>query len=90
LFGGKGEMIATYIADPISGNVDISKQVFFNAVEQLQSSDRVVLHSASLPAGLTEPQYMDICYAMRFLCCLNGVVEMALQQNIIMRRRLVC
>jgi hypothetical protein len=61
-------MITTYIAGPISGNIDINKQAFFSAAEQLQSSDRVVLHSASLPAGLTEPQYMDICYAMIRAC----------------------
>ncbi|MBB1389513.1 DUF4406 domain-containing protein [Shewanella sp. SG44-6] len=61
-------MIATYIAGPISGNIDSNKQAFFSAAEQLQSSDRVVLHSASLPVGLTEPQYMDICYAMIRAC----------------------
>jgi hypothetical protein len=61
-------MIATYIAGPISGNIDINKQAFFRAAEQLQSIDRVVLHSASLPTGLTEPQYMDICYAMIRAC----------------------
>ncbi len=61
-------MIATYIAGPISGNIDINKQAFFSAAEQLQSSGRVVLHSASLPVGLTEPQYMDICFAMIRAC----------------------
>jgi hypothetical protein len=57
-------MIATYIAGPISGNVEVNKLAFFSAADQLTATGRVVLHSASLPAGLTEPQYMDICYAM--------------------------
>jgi len=61
-------MIATYIAGPISGNINSNKQAFFSAAELLQSNDRIVLHSASLPAGLTEPQYMDICYAMIRAC----------------------
>jgi hypothetical protein len=42
-------MIATNIGGPISGNVDINKQAFFNTADQLQSSGRVVLHSAGLP-----------------------------------------
>lgn len=61
-------MVITYIAGPISGNIDINKQAFLNAADQLQSSGRVVLHSASLPVGLTEPQYMDICFAMIRAC----------------------
>lgn len=61
-------MITTYIAGPISGNVEINKQAFFKAAEQLAETGRVVLHSAGLPFGLTEPQYMDICYAMIRAC----------------------
>ncbi|MEL4294051.1 DUF4406 domain-containing protein [Shewanella xiamenensis] len=61
-------MITTYIAGPISGNVEINKQAFFKAAEQLEATGRLVLHSAGLPFGLTEPQYMDICYAMIRAC----------------------
>lgn len=49
-------MIATYIAGPISGNVEANKLAFFKAAEQLAETGRVVLHSAGLPFGLTEPQ----------------------------------
>ncbi|WP_259474818.1 DUF4406 domain-containing protein [Shewanella xiamenensis] len=34
----------------------------------------VVLHSAGLPVGLTEAQYMDICYAMIRAC--NEIVKL--------------
>jgi hypothetical protein len=57
-------MVVTYIAGPISGNVEINKLAFFKAAEQLAAVGRVALHSAALPVGLTEPQYMDICYGM--------------------------
>lgn len=61
-------MIATYIAGPISGNVEINKQAFFSAAAQVAAAGKIVLHSAGLPFGLTEPQYMDICYAMIRAC----------------------
>nr|WP_320125741.1 DUF4406 domain-containing protein [uncultured Shewanella sp.] len=61
-------MIATYIAGPISGNVEANKLAFFSAEEELAATGRAVLHSAGLPVGLTEPQYMDICYAMIRAC----------------------
>lgn len=61
-------MTATYIAGPISGNVEANKLAFFSAAEELAKTGRVVLHSAGLPVGLTEPQYMDICYAMIRAC----------------------
>ncbi|MBW3514953.1 DUF4406 domain-containing protein [Shewanella sp. NKUCC01_JLK] len=61
-------MITTYIAGPISGNVKANKLAFFSAEEELAATGRVVLHSAGLPVGLTEPQYMDICYAMIRAC----------------------
>ena len=57
-----------YIAGPISGNIDKNKQAFFHAAERLSRDGVVVLHSAGLPFGLTEPQYMDICYAMIRAC----------------------
>ncbi|MGI2024840.1 DUF4406 domain-containing protein [Shewanella glacialipiscicola] len=61
-------MIATYIAGTISGNVETNKLAFFSAAQELSATGRVVLHSAGLPVGLTEPQYMDICYAMIRAC----------------------
>ncbi|MCS6232692.1 DUF4406 domain-containing protein [Shewanella baltica] len=61
-------MIATYIAGPISGNIEANKLAFFSAADELAATGRVVLHSAGLPVGLTEPQYMDICYAMIRAC----------------------
>ncbi len=57
-------MTVIYIAGPISGNIEQNKQRFFNAAEFLENHDVTVLHSAALPLGLTEPQYMDISYAM--------------------------
>ncbi len=57
-----------YIAGPISGDIETNKQAFFHAASHLDTGHQVVLHSAGLPAGLTEPQYMDICYAMIRAC----------------------
>jgi hypothetical protein len=61
-------MVVTYIAGPISGNVEMNKLAFFKASEQLTAVGRVALHSAALPGGLTEPHYMDVCYAMIRAC----------------------
>jgi hypothetical protein len=61
-------MQLVYIAGPISGDIERNKQAFFHAAERLSRDGMVVLHSAALPPGLSEPQYMDICYAMIRAC----------------------
>ncbi len=56
-------MKTIYIAGPISGNPDFLAT--FTAVElNLLSKGWIVLNPARLPAGMSEPAYMDICLAM--------------------------
>lgn len=53
-----------YIAGPISSRPKTFKRYFNVMADQLLAADFIPLNPASLPAGLTEPQYMDICFAM--------------------------
>ncbi len=56
-------MKAIYIAGPISGKPNFLAT--FTAVElNLLSKGWIVLNPARLPAGMSEPAYMDICLAM--------------------------
>lgn len=53
-----------YIAGPISGIPNGNKEAFFKAESILKLSGSPVLNPASLPDGLPEGTYMDICLAM--------------------------
>ncbi|WP_096778912.1 DUF4406 domain-containing protein [Zobellella denitrificans] len=53
-----------YIAGPISGAGPNALDRFHQAATQLAAPDVVVLNPATLPPGLQEHQYMDICLAM--------------------------
>lgn len=53
-----------YIAGPMSGEVSGNREAFFSAAHYMEERGDIALNPASLPAGLTEPQYMDICFAM--------------------------
>ena len=66
-----------YIAGPISDYEDYNREAFMIAEEKLKRvPGDIVLNPASLPTGLDEHEYMDICLAM-LRCCdaiylLNG------------------
>lgn len=53
-----------YIAGPMSGLTDCNRPAFHAAAQFLIRSGHTVLNPATLPDGLTQPQYMDICLAM--------------------------
>ena len=54
---------AIYIAGKITGYPQY-KEKFQRAEETLKGWGYVVLNPAVLPAGLTQEEYMHICYAM--------------------------
>ncbi len=53
-----------YIAGPMSGLPRFNRPAFKYAELELISEGHIVLTPATLPDGLTQPQYMDICLAM--------------------------
>lgn len=53
-----------YIAGPMTGIPDFNRPAFFHAAEGIAASGHQVLNPATLPDGLTQHQYMDICQAM--------------------------
>ena len=53
-----------YIAGPMTGYENYNRQSFHNAQHQMLMDGFVVLNPATLPDGLTQGQYMDICFAM--------------------------
>ncbi|WP_312227582.1 DUF4406 domain-containing protein [Pseudescherichia sp.] len=53
-----------YIAGPMSGLSDYNRPAFWFMDMTLSAKGHTVLNPASLPDGLTQPQYMDICLAM--------------------------
>lgn len=57
-------MSCIYIAGPMTGIRDFNRPAFFSAAQLLTERGHAVLNPASLPDGLTESQYMDICLAM--------------------------
>ncbi|WGA02971.1 DUF4406 domain-containing protein [Enterobacter ludwigii] len=54
----------TYIAGPMMGLPDFNRPAFFRAAEGIAASGHQVLNPATLPDGLTQHQYIDICQAM--------------------------
>lgn len=57
-----------YIAGPMTGITNDNRQAFFEAQSFLEGLGFTVLNPAILPPGLTQGQYMDICYAMIRAC----------------------
>lgn len=53
-----------YIAGPMTGHKDLNKPAFIEASLSLMDMGYVVLNPATLPEGLTQSEYMDICFAM--------------------------
>lgn len=62
-----------YIAGPISGIENGNKEAFDSLEREIlnigfSENAIAVLNPMSLPLGLTEPEYMDICFAMVRAC----------------------
>lgn len=53
-----------YIAGPMTGYNDLNKPAFIEASISLMDLGYVALNPATLPEGLAENEYMDICLAM--------------------------
>ncbi len=53
-----------YIAGPISSRPKTFKLYLNARADHLLATGCIPINPAILPDGLTEPQYMDICYAM--------------------------
>ncbi|GIU22191.1 DUF4406 domain-containing protein [Shewanella sp. MBTL60-007] len=57
-----------YIAGPMSGLPDCNRGAFHLAADVHRALGHIVLNPATLPAGLAEHEYMQICTAM-LMCC---------------------
>lgn len=53
-----------YIAGPMTGYKDLNAPAFNMAADILEGAGHCALNPAALPAGLSESEYMDICFAM--------------------------
>jgi hypothetical protein len=53
-----------YIAGPMTGYENFNRDSFHSAQHSLLLDGLVALNPATLPDGLTQGQYMDICFAM--------------------------
>ncbi|PKR57483.1 DUF4406 domain-containing protein [Thalassospira lohafexi] len=61
-------MTIIYIAGPISGLPDGNKPAFDHAQDMLTKAGHIVMSPHSLPFGMPESSYMDICLAMVRAC----------------------
>ncbi|HED2900646.1 TPA: DUF4406 domain-containing protein, partial [Citrobacter freundii] len=52
-----------YIAGPMTGIPKYNRPAFHFEAIRLASEGHVVLNPATLPDGLSQPEYMDICLA---------------------------
>ncbi|TIT86795.1 MAG: DUF4406 domain-containing protein [Mesorhizobium sp.] len=64
-------MSRVYIAGPMTDMPDFNRPAFRREAERLNSEGYAVLNPATLPDGLSQAQYMDICIAM--VRCANTV-----------------
>lgn len=53
-----------YIAGPMTGYENYNRDEFDGAAYKISLSGHTPLNPAALPDGLTQAQYMDICFAM--------------------------
>jgi hypothetical protein len=53
-----------YIAGPMTGLPNFNRDAFFQAESNLTLRGHYVLNPATLPNGLSQHEYMDICQAM--------------------------
>ncbi len=57
-------MKRVYIAGPMTGHKDCNRAEFFSIAADLKDLGYIVLNPATLPEGLKQGEYMDICLAM--------------------------
>lgn len=60
-----------YIAGPMTDLPELNRPAFHHASAALTNDGHVVLNPATLPDGLSQFEYMDICLAM--LRCADGI-----------------
>lgn len=53
-----------YIAGPMTGYENFNRDAFNKEAARLVARGHVVLNPATLPSGLSQGEYMDICFAM--------------------------
>lgn len=53
-----------YIAGPMTGYENFNRESFHSAADCCTKNNATPLNPANLPDGLTQGQYMDICFAM--------------------------
>lgn len=53
-----------YIAGPMTGYENFNRDAFYYKASELITKGFTPLNPAILPDGLTQAQYMDICFAM--------------------------
>ena len=68
-----------YIAGPMTSLPEFNRPAFFRMAEHVRCSGDVPLNPATLPDGLTQPEYMDICIAM--MRCATKVIFLDGWQN---------
>lgn len=68
-----------YIAGPMTDIPKYNRPAFHFEAMRLASEGHVVLNPATLPDGLSQPEYMDICLAM--LRCADGIFLLSGWQN---------
>ena len=57
-----------YIAGPISGaNIEANRKRFFEAEKRVELCGLIPLNPATLPLGMEQSEYMQICMAMLFV-----------------------
>lgn len=60
-----------FISGPMTGLPHFNRPAFHEAARLLDSQGHVVLNPATLPDGLSEKEYMDICLSM--LLCADAI-----------------
>ncbi|HDZ7275189.1 TPA: DUF4406 domain-containing protein [Escherichia coli] len=61
-----------YIAGPMTGYENFNRDAFNKEADRLSRHGHSVLNPATLPNGLTQREYMDICFAM--LRCADAIL----------------
>jgi hypothetical protein len=64
-----------YVAGPMTGYENYNRDAFFVEAERLKTKGHTLLNPAHLPDGLSQAEYMDICFAM--IRAADGVVFLA-------------
>lgn len=68
-----------YIAGPMTGLPNFNRESFYAMADHIKAEGMTAINPATLPDGLTQAQYMDICLAM--LRCATHIVMLEGWQN---------